>query len=183
MGLDMYLNKRTYVQYWAHKGDDNYKITLTKANKPTNINIDKIKYIVEEVAYWRKANQIHNWFIQNCADGNSEKTSMYVSKKNLEELLATVNTVLNESKLTKGKVRNGQKATKDGWVDILEDGEYIKNNKLAKQLLPTQSGFFFGGTDYDKYYINDLKHTKMVLDEELQRHFEEFPEYEYSASW
>lgn len=34
--------------------------------------------------------------------------------------------------------------------DIIDRCERVlKNNKLAHELLPTQSGFFFGGTDYD----------------------------------
>ncbi len=26
----------------------------------------------------------------------------------------------------------------------------------AEELLPTQSGFFFGGTEYDEYYMNSI---------------------------
>ena len=33
----------------------------------------------------------------------------------------------------------------------------------AKLLLPTQSGFFFGGTEYDEYYISELKRTRDIL--------------------
>ena len=40
----------------------------------------------------------------------------------------------------------------DGWLD---EGETVE--ELAASLLPTQSGFFFGGTDYDEYYFWDVK--------------------------
>jgi len=38
MGLDMYLYKKTYVKHWEHNGDDNYKVSVTKAGKPVNID-------------------------------------------------------------------------------------------------------------------------------------------------
>jgi len=72
MGLDMYLSKKTYVKYWEHNGDNNYEVTVTKAGKPTNIDPKKVSYIVEEVGYWRKANQIHNWFVENVQNGIDE---------------------------------------------------------------------------------------------------------------
>lgn len=33
----------------------------------------------------------------------------------------------------------------------------LKDHELANTLLPTQSGFFFGSTDYDKWYFSDVK--------------------------
>lgn len=33
----------------------------------------------------------------------------------------------------------------------------LQNNDLAKELLPTMSGFFFGSTDYDEYYFDSVK--------------------------
>ena len=42
--------------------------------------------------------------------------------------------------------------------DIIDRCEKVLNNhELASELLPTQSGFFFGGTDYDNWYFNDVK--------------------------
>jgi len=37
----------------------------------------------------------------------------------------------------------------------------------AKDLLPTTSGFFFGSTDYDDYYWDDLRRTEKELTELL----------------
>jgi hypothetical protein len=50
----------------------------------------------------------------------------------------------------------------------------LKDNHLAHELLPTQSGFFFGGTDYDDYYFHDVqdclrqmkKYLKLFKDDE-----------------
>lgn len=42
--------------------------------------------------------------------------------------------------------------------DIIDRCEKVlKNENLANELLPTQSGFFFGGTDYDDWYFHDVK--------------------------
>ena len=35
--------------------------------------------------------------------------------------------------------------------------QVLKDHSLAEALLPTQSGFFFGGTDYDDWYFSDVK--------------------------
>ena len=40
------------------------------------------------VGYWRKANQIHKWFVDNCQKGVDECQKAYVSREKLETLLA-----------------------------------------------------------------------------------------------
>jgi len=87
MGLDMYLNKRTYVQYWEHNGADNYEVNVTKGGNPTKVDPKKVKYIIEEAGYWRKQNQIHRWFVDNIQNGTDDCGEYYVSKADLETLL------------------------------------------------------------------------------------------------
>jgi len=87
MGLDMYLNKRTYVQYWEHNGADNYEVNVTKGGNPTKVDPKKVKYIIEEAGYWRKQNQIHRWFVNNIQNGTDDCGEYYVSKADLETLL------------------------------------------------------------------------------------------------
>ena len=43
----------------------------------------------------------------------------------------------------------------DNLIDRCE--RVLKNHELAHSLLPTQSGFFFGSTDYDEWYFSDVK--------------------------
>jgi hypothetical protein len=53
----------------------------------------------------------------------------------------------------------------------------------AETLLPTQSGFFFGSTDYDEWYFEDLKATVTTLKAILaNKAFDDF-EFSYRASW
>lgn len=42
--------------------------------------------------------------------------------------------------------------------------QVIANPDLASKLLPAQSGFFFGATDYDEWYFNKLAYTVEVID-------------------
>ena len=51
------------------------------------------------------------------------------------------------------------------------------------ELLPTTSGFFFGGTDYDEYYVNDIKETIDIVTKVLETtDFEKEMVY-YVSSW
>lgn len=137
MGLDMYLNKHTYVQQWQHiEEDKQYKVEVTKGGQPTHINPKKIKYIIEEAGYWRKANQIHQWFVDNVQKGVDDCGDYYVGTDDLEKLL-------------------------DACEKVKAD------HSLADTLLPSASGFFFGTTEYDEWYFNSIDNTIEILKEAL----------------
>lgn len=38
--------------------------------------------------------------------------------------------------------------------------EVLKDHSKAEELLPTCPGFFFGGTEYDDYYFDDVQSVK-----------------------
>ena len=187
MGLDMYLHKRTYVKNFAQTPDEHsHKITVSKGGKKDKaIKTERICYIIEDVGYWRKANQIHKWFVDNVQGGEDDGKTYRLSKERLKELLDTVNEVLEKSIIIDGKVKTGSEfSTQTGkWVDNYKDGKVIENPEVAKKLLPTQEGFFFGDTDYDEYYIEDLKHTQELLTNLLAEEDSMWTDYEYYASW
>jgi hypothetical protein len=88
MGLDMYLYKKNYI-----RTDEFYKeevrnevIVKTGGEIDTTIKPNRIKYIVEEVGYWRKANQIHAWFVKNVQGGTDDCAPYEVNREQLEEL-------------------------------------------------------------------------------------------------
>lgn len=150
MGLDMYLTRKHYVQKWDHNPiEEHYDVTVTKGGKPYVIE-GRIQYVIELVGVWRKANQIHAWFVQNVQGGKDDCQESYVSHEQLNTL------------------RNLCKAA-------------LADHEQAPFLLPTQPGFFFGGTDYDEYYFEDLEDTVKILDFTL-KHPEEHEMY-YHASW
>ena len=43
--------------------------------------------IFEDIGYWRKANQIHNFFVHECQDGIDECQLSIITKDKLEDLL------------------------------------------------------------------------------------------------
>ena len=150
MGLDMYLDKRTYVKRWEHiEETKQYKVEVTKGGEPTNIDPKKVKYIIEEAGYWRKANAIHKWFVDNCQDGVDDCRDAYVGFKELQTLLDLCRIV-------------------------------IIDKSKAEQLLPSTSGFFFGNTEYDEWYYNDIQNTIEILEKALE---DKDGEYYYSSSW
>jgi len=60
----------------------------------------------------------------------------------------------------------------------------LKDLTLAPKLLPTTSGFFFGGEEYDEYYFDQLKETQKVLTKLLEQKdvFTKSSLY-YTSSW
>lgn len=96
MGLDMYLHKRTYVKRWDFMpGRNQFDVTVRRGGEPFEaIKPERIKYIIEEVGYWRKANAIHAWFVKNVQNGVDDCGEYFVMRSQLEELLTLVNDVL-----------------------------------------------------------------------------------------
>ena len=153
MGLDMYLTRKTYVKQWSHQTpEEQFEITITKGGKPYDgIDISNVTNIEEEVGYWRKANQIHRWFVENVQNGVDNCGEYSVSKGELEELRNICTEVLND-------------------------------HSKAEELLPSTSGFFFGNTDYDEWYYNDVEHTIEIIDKIFSESDGNQDIY-YSSSW
>ena len=152
MGLDMYLNARRFLWIFSDgKGDDAEIGKAISAAIPEAGNM-RPTTVEFEAIYWRKANAIHKWFVDNVQDGVDDCRSYYVSRDKLKNLLEVCETIL-------------------------------KDNSRAEELLPSQSGFFFGGTDYDEWYFKDLQHTRDKIDELLSKpDFDKFY-FQYQSSW
>lgn len=133
MGLDMFLFRRS-------KGSEEYV----------------------EAGYWRKANHIHSWFVDNCQDGVDECQETVIPKEKLEELLETCRKVLNPT---------GSSVP----IAIREE--------LAESMLPTREGFFFGSTGYDEGYYEDIRDTIGILERVLAETNFETDEIFYQSSW
>ena len=157
MGLDMYLFKTKNGKY------DN------------DIN--------DQIGYWRKANEIHKWFVDNVQNGVDDCDIYPVSRENLIELAGICLKILSEVKLTKGKIVSGYKLTKEGEIPIYIEGAVIDNPEICKELLPTKGGFFFGSTEYNSFYYDDVKDTLKICATVLaDTDFDEYQVY-YTSSW
>ena len=165
MGLDMYLSVRKYVSridfskdYDKDKGYQNtpqFDSLVDALGASDFIEPQDSTGIGVEipVMYWRKANAIHKWFVDERADGVDECQPISVSSESLKELL-----------------------------DLCE--KELSNKDDLGLYLPTESGFFFGSTAYDEYYIQDLEYTrdrlKQVI-ETMEKSGDHFAVYQ--ASW
>ena len=151
MGLDMYL---TISEYVSRTGRDNLRPDKPKENpvfqelvnrRPTWV--DKGGYsgisIDYPAAQWRKANGVHNWFVQNVQDGRDECQRSWVSPEQLRELRDACKLVLWEHNNKTGHAE-----------DVAEEVG-----------LATKSGFFFGSQEYDDWYFQDLHYTQKRIDQ------------------
>jgi hypothetical protein len=141
MGLDMYLSAKRYL--WS----DQDKEVSEQVNKIIGVDGDAerrfngsslvVKEISLDAMYWRKANAIHGWFVENCQDGDDDCKEYEVDREQLETL-------------------------RDLCKDILEHPDAERDADLDPTL-----GFFFGSAEKDEWYYQDLKNTVEGLDRVL----------------
>lgn len=96
MGLDSYLYKKTFIwqSEWVEEEKRMEVVVKTGGVVDTKFKPKRIKYVVEEMGYWRKANHIHNWFVQNVQDGVDNCADYYVDRNDLENLLEACERVI-----------------------------------------------------------------------------------------
>lgn len=121
-------------------------------------------------------------------DGEDDCRSYYVSEEQIKELLTICKKVFESSELVDRIVTNGYSYQEGKMTEIFQEGEVIKDASVAKELLPYKSGFFFGSTAYDEWYLKGIKDTISILENAL-REIETAEksnisiEFEYWASW
>ena len=153
MGLDMFLDRTVFVGAEYESRKITGKIELYTDGKPIDIDIKKVSYVYERVAYWRKANAVHRWFVENFANGVDDCNPIHVCGEDLAKLCEICRAIWKEP-------------------------EGVRRNEKAMELLPPQDGFFFGSTKIDEWYYEDLAYTLKVLDG-----IKGYGEYVYRASW
>lgn len=129
------------------------------------------KTIMEDVGYWRKANHIHRWFVENVQNGVDDQRVYEVTKEQLEDLMCVCRTVAEKCTLHEGIVQNGYTVNiQTGQKNpCMEKGKQIINSEIAAELLPRGEGFFFGSYAYDKGYMEDIEHTISILERVLEQ--------------
>lgn len=128
MGLDMYLTSRS-------------ENDRAKANYYADWAV---------LAYWRKFNALHSWFVRNVQNNVDDCGAYPVSRAQLVEL-----------------------------IELLKQAQHTQDASL----LPTQSGFFFGCTEYDDYYWRAVDRAIPKLTEILNTFDFEKDELLYTSSW
>jgi len=154
MGLDMYLSAKKYMSKYFDPSDSG---KIASINELFGIDGDEendygAQEVTFKVAYWRKANAIHQWFVDNVQDGVDECQEAHVPREKLQELM-----------------------------ELCE--KIIADPKQAIELMPTRSGFFFGSTEYDEWYMGDIQHTAERIRKILDEPAFEKSQFYYQASW
>ena len=187
MGLDMYLRASKYVSGYEFRGEEEvkeYRRLVRMFGMRKFADPETPSATVEfTVAYWRKANQIHNWFVEFVQGGEDECNPHLVSRDQLKELRDLCQKVLESSELIPGEVHTGTiySAEHPKGAVQLAPGQIVSDPRTAHELLPTQEGFFYGNQDYDEWYWEDLKNTVEQLDRALG--LGEEWDFEYQSSW
>ena len=164
MGLDMYFyaKKTTYKSFSKWDEPDR----TNEVNYPEDLKIFS-DYIYDrnfksvqtetiyQIGYFRKFNALHSYIVKTFANGVDDCRDIILYKEDVEQIKKVLDDVLNAHQQV----------------------------EKAKELLPTQSGFFFGGTDYDEYYFEDVKVAADLMQKLLDNF--DFEKYQliYEASW
>lgn len=151
MGLDMYLCKNYYVKNWNFMGDE----------------------------------ERHSVSVLKGGKPSGIATDRIVSVTTEEACWRKANAIhrwfvenIQDGKDDCGKyyVNEKQLAKLLGVVKAV-----LADHNKAKELLPTQEGFFFGDTSFDEYYFEDLEYTQKELERILATKDE--GSLEYHSSW
>ena len=151
MGLDMYLTAKRYL--WNEKDKEVSKNineivgVETYEEEYFGKSSLRVKGISIDAMYWRKANAIHGWFVENCQGGRDECQETYVDRAKLVQL-------------------------RDLCQSILDNPDSTGDTDLE----PRQ-GFFFGSYEKDEWYYQDLKNTVEGLTKALSLPEDEYDFY------
>ena len=158
MGLDMYLTAEKYISGYSERTKRDIALEGLEGDHPPTTEGTSVT-ISLDLACWRKANQIHNWFVERAQAGEDDCQKHFVELDDLKELVT----------LCEGLLVN-------------------RSAEHAEEELPTQAGFFFGSTEYDDGYWDDLEDTVAQLrpvvdwfDADENRRFQW--EIKYQSSW
>lgn len=172
MGLDMYfyLKEKKHVEGWARGNDDEYKAFgrydaergvpdeiaypedikelaeyIYKINfKSTFINRDGFR--MYQIGYFRKFNALHNYIVNNLADGVDECQEIEITKDNLCALLDTLSKVSDNHDLADEEL-----PTAEGFFfgSTCYDDWYFSDVKDAIEMCE----LFLTNIDFDKYKL------------------------------
>ena len=108
-----------------------------------------------QIGYFRKFNALHSYIVKTFADGLDNCQDILLYRKDVEQIKKVLDEVLNAHQQV----------------------------EKAKEILPTQSGFFFRGTDYDEFYFDDVKDAADLMQSFLDNLDFESYQLVYQASW
>jgi len=177
MGLDMYLHAEEHLSKWSDEALHSALTSQLAGVFPVTAEHSPIVVQVN-AAYWRKANQVHSWFVRNVQDGEDDCERYWVSREKLTELRDTCKRILDT-------ITWGEPVKERGILGPYEMfPDFSMDEDLASELMEPVSGFFFGSTEYGYRYGQDMKYTV----EQLTKILNAYPEdgrvsFYYQSSW
>ena len=161
MGLDMYLNAEVMAPFGETVAGEALTPLAAKVceieatTKPVlplpfddelSFEQPSVLSIDIRLGYWRKANAIHGWIVENVGDGVDECQRINLSRDDL----ATLRDLALET------------------LTLYREAETPEERNLAcAERLPTTQGCFFGSYEYDEGYAQDLEQTVRILNRTL----------------
>jgi hypothetical protein len=158
MGLDMYLSGKVYISNSKFINDEmvpneDFKKIVDVLPEGTFADSNAGGLLIDvPVAYWRKFNALHDYIIQNYNNGEDRCEPVNLTKPSLVTLLEILTNIANRP----------------------------VGSEYAKEHLPTASGFFFGSTEYDVYYMGEVRRTIKILKKLIDSNYDYFV---YESSW
>ena len=190
MGLDQYITIRHKSTNNSYKRwNDYWKMSREEregVREPNEPSKDLI------LGYFRKHNNIHKWFVNNIQNGVDDcgRYEVSLSKiKELKELCEKIMSFVTKETPAPKFIEDLNGIKHEVWqVDnytITEEGlEFVKEN------LPSQSGCFFGSTEYDNDYfwtvenaINVLTQVIMICELNYFRFYTDRETGVYTGEW
>jgi hypothetical protein len=178
MGLDMYLYKSKKVEGWTAKDYRKVENLTYEMDKKIDIKTleNAIKYL-KEITYLP----------------NLEQIDLKVKNNKCYLFLEQVGYWRKANAIHRWFVKNIQDGmdecdyffvTKEHLENLMTDCDKVLNNILeCKNVLPTQDGFFFGSSDYDLYYIENIKSTYELCSKLLKQIDFNHEVLLYQSSW
>ena len=144
MGLDIYFHKTNRSEWEQFE------------NNPSDDFTPKV------IGDFRKVNFLMSFFGY---EGNCEYKE--IGRDKLEELRKVTKEIVRMKPVVH-RVKAVILPYGGGLGPAQEEDEYSEADKRrCAEILPTQSGFFFGSTDYDTWYFHDVKEVYNWVDEVL----------------
>ena len=155
MGLDMYIfktnNHKNSIEKLLHDIDSAVQADVQETICIGGFNLwfrevgDEKNHVdmLDHVAYWRKANHIHEWFSRNVIGNRPNKTEKNAGFITREKLLLLSKTCADVLKRC-----------------TTETGEIRIDEPYCRKVFPPNTHITFGGsTEYDEYFIEELRTT------------------------
>lgn len=185
----------------AKEVGEKFTDTLKSWGVPENMTLEKAKTleseynsagkffecfsIFKELGYWRKANHIHAWFVNKVQDGTDDCSYYFVTEDQFLELKETCEKVLA---LKPFSIEENSELFYVGASTLIDNGvitkkDYEELEAKLEELMPTQAGYFFGGTDYNPFYFQTVEETLEIANKILENGDFDKEVYLYHSSW